>query len=73
MFRLGGKPRKIKNDNICIWHASDDKLCPHEIGKWRSDYYQKESGVQVNFRADNLGIGHFTYKQGEFIEPKNIA
>ena len=65
----GFDPRNIKNDNICIWHASDDELCPPEIGKWLSDYYQKELGVKVNFRVDKLGYGHFTYKQGEFLEP----
>ena len=70
-FDLGFDPRKIKNDNICIWHPSDDKFCPPEIGKWLSDYYKKELGVKVNFRADNLGYGHFTYKQGEFLEPEN--
>jgi len=68
-YDWGFDPRNIKNDNICIWHASDDELCPPEIGKWLSDYYQKELGVKVNFRVDKLGYGHFTYKQGEFLEP----
>ena len=69
-YDWGFDPRNIKNGNICIWHASDDNLCPPEIGKWLSDYYQNKLGVKVNFRADNLGYGHFTYKQGEFLEPE---
>ena len=69
-YDWGFDPREIKNDNICIWHASDDKLCPLEIGKWLRDYYQNKLGVKVNFRSDDLGFGHFTYKQGEFLEPE---
>lgn len=70
-FDWGFDPREIKNGNICIWHAADDKLCPPEIGRWLSDYYQKKLGVKVNFRTDKLGFGHFTYKQGKFLEPEN--
>ena len=48
-----------------------DKLCPHEIGKWLRNYYQNKLGVKVHFRSDNLGSGHFTYKQGIFLEAEH--
>lgn len=70
-YDWGFDPRKIKNSNICIWHASDDKLCPHEIGKWLRNYYQNKLGIKVHFRSDNLGYGHFTYKQGIFLEAEH--
>ena len=69
-FDWGFDPRAIKNDNICIWHPSDDTLCPPEIGKWLSDYYQKELGTKVNYKSDQQGYGHFSYKQGVFLEPE---
>jgi pimeloyl-ACP methyl ester carboxylesterase len=69
-YDWGFDPRNIKSNNICIWHAADDTMCPPEIGKWLSEYYQNKLGVKVNFRADKIGFGHFTYKQGEFLEPE---
>ena len=68
-FDWGFDPRDIKNDNICIWHAADDKLCPPEIGIWLKDYFQNKLELKVNFRSDNIGCGHFTYKQGIFLNP----
>jgi pimeloyl-ACP methyl ester carboxylesterase len=69
-YDWGFDPRTINNKNICIWHASDDTFCPPELGKWLCDYYQHSLGIRVNFRADKLGQGHFTYKQGIFLEPE---
>ncbi len=63
-------PREIETKNICVWHAADDKACPAEIGKWLAEMFAAKEGVRVDYRADDLGLGHVTYCCGEFVQPE---
>ena len=67
-YEWGFDPRLIETNNVCVWHAADDNLCPPEIGQWLAEMFRTKEGVRVDFRADDLGFGHFTYVRGEFAE-----
>jgi hypothetical protein len=54
---------------MCIWHAKDDAQCSSEMGAWLTQYYRQKNAI-VNFKDEAQGFGHFTYYQGEFLDPK---
>lgn len=64
-------PRRIQTRNVCIWHAIDDKECPGEIGEWLAKMFRAKPGVHVDYRADDVGFGHFTYCRGEYLKPES--
>lgn len=68
-YEWGFDPRLIETRNVVIWHAADETLCPPEIGRWLAEMFRGKEGVNVNFRDDDVGFGHFTYSRGEFAEP----
>tara|TARA_B100000674_G_scaffold195639_2_gene159257 strand:- start:30345 stop:31394 length:1050 start_codon:yes stop_codon:yes gene_type:complete len=69
-YDWGFDPREIETKNICVWHASDDDLCPPEIGEWLSNHFKKKGG-NVNFKNDNIGYGHMTYCNSYYQKTEN--
>ncbi len=69
-YDWGFDPREIQTKNICVWHASDDNLCPPEIGKWLANYF-KIKGANVNFKHENIGYGHMTYCNSHYQKTEN--
>lgn len=69
-YDWGFDPRKIETKNICVWHASDDNLCPPEAGKWLANYFKK-MGANVNFKNENIGYGHMTYCNSYYQKTEN--
>ena len=69
-YEWGFDPRLIETGNVVVWHASDDTMCPPEIGKWLAGMFRARPGVKVHFRDDDVGYGHLTYSRGEFAEPE---
>ena len=57
-------PRDIKCQNVAIWYAEDDGICPPDHGEWLADVFtkkQKEKKCKTNIRHEKKGLGHFTY------------
>ena len=69
-YEWGFDPRDIETKNICIWHASDDDLCPPEIGEWLTNYFKKKE-ANVNFKNENIGYGHMTYCNSYYQKTEN--
>ncbi len=63
-------PRLIDVNNICIWHAKDDAQCPPSIGNRLANHFSQKN-IDVTFKDEAQGFGHFTYCRGEYLEPNN--
>ena len=69
-YDWGFDPREIETKNICVWHASDDDLCPPETGKWLANYFKKK-GANIIFKNENIGYGHMTYCNSYYQKTEN--
>jgi pimeloyl-ACP methyl ester carboxylesterase len=57
----GFDPRDIETKNVAVWYALDDSACPPTHGKWLAEMFGSKLGVKTDIRAEDLGLGHFTY------------
>jgi pimeloyl-ACP methyl ester carboxylesterase len=69
-YEWGFNPLGIETNNVSIWHAGDDKYCPPEIGEWFAQQLLEKESRHVDFKSDEIGLGHFTFCGGIYKEPE---
>lgn len=69
-YEWGFDPLAIEVNNIAIWHAADDGLCPPEIGEWLAQQFLRKEQRTVDFKNTEVGLGHFTFCGGIYKEPE---